>query len=182
MPCASVLYIYVTNFVIRKSSYNGRLVINNKSQAVAENRNGLTWSYYIHKLFDGGSYLSGQFAKFVGAHLNMVSEIEVTRFVERHEVYMCMRHIDAYNSLSHLDAGAHLLQTPRHATAEEVKLREQFVVEVEDVVDLLLGNTEHMAADDRVDVEKSETMLGLGHTVAGYLARHYLTKNTCHNC
>ena len=111
----------------------------------------------------------------------MVTEIEVAWFVERHEVDVHMRHIDTHHGLAHLDAWADLFQAFGHALGEEVKFAKEFVVKVEDVIDFLLGDTEHMATHNRVDVEEGQATVGFKHLVAGDFARHYLTENTCHN-
>lgn len=94
---------------------------------------------------------------------------------------MGMRHIDADNSLTHLDAGANLLQATSNATAEEMQLGKQLVIKVKDVINLFLRDAKDVPADNRVDVEKGQTMLGLGHTIAGDFACNDFAENTCHD-
>ena len=108
-------------------------------------------------------------------------EVEVAGVVERHEVDVGVRHIDAHNCLANLDAGTHFFQSASHAATEQMQLGEELFIEVEDVVDLLFGDAKDMPTDNGVDVEEGETMLGLGHTVAGNLACHNLAENACHN-
>lgn len=94
---------------------------------------------------------------------------------------MSVRHIDADDSFADLDAGAHLLEATGNATGKEMELGEKLVVEVEDIIDLLLGNAEDVTPGNGVDIEESQTMVGLGYTIAGYLACNNLAEYACHN-
>lgn len=114
--------------------------------------------------------MSGEGLHLVGLHGDMVAEIEVAGVVERHEVDVGVGDVDADDGDAHLDAGAYLFKALGHATAEAVEGDEEVVVEVEDVVDLFFGYAEDMALDDRVDIEESETFVGLGDFVAGDFA------------
>ena len=107
----------------------------------------------------------------------MMAEIEVPRLVERHEVDVDMWNVDANHSLADFDAGADLLKASGDALGEEVELAEEVVVEVEDVVDLLLGDAEDVSRDDRIDVEEGEAMLRLGHFIAGNFTCNDLAEN-----
>lgn len=102
----------------------------------------------------------------------MMGEIEVARRVDWHQVNMRMRHIDTHHSDAYLDARTDFLQTPCHTAAEQVKIDEQLVVEIENIIHLLLGDTEHMPLHNGIDVEKSQEIIRLGNLVAGYLTRH----------
>ena len=128
----------------------------------------------VEPLLDGSADLGGQGGELVGGHLDMVPEVEVAGAVERHEVDVDVGHIDAHHGLADFDAGAHLLEAASHPLGKEVQLGEEGVVEVEDVVDFLLGNAEHMAAHNGVDVEESQAVLGLEDLVAGDFACHNL--------
>ena len=128
-------------------------------------------------LFNSCSYAICQRLQFLGRHLDMVSEIEVAWFVERHEMDVHMGHIDAHHSLADLDAGTDFLEPFGNALGEEVQFGKGGVVEVKDVVDLFLGDAEHMAADDGVDVEESQAVLGFKDLVAGNLTCDYLAEN-----
>lgn len=133
-----------------------------------------------HSLFDGGADTGGELLKFVGAHLHMVCEVEVARLVEGHEMDVGVRHIDAHHGLANLDAGTNLLEPLGDALGEEMKLAEELIVEVEDVVYLLLGDAEDMAADHRVDVEEGQAAVGLEHFVAGNLTGYDFAEDCCH--
>jgi hypothetical protein len=109
-----------------------------------------------------------------------MAEIEVAGLVERHEVDMHMRHIDTYNGLANFDARTNLFQTLGNAFGEEMKLAEKLIVEVENIVDLLLGDAEDMAGNHGVDVEERETMFGLGDFIAGDFACHDTGKDCSH--
>ena len=119
-------------------------------------------------LFDGSGNLGGQLLHFGRFHLHVMAEIEVARSVEGHQVDVRVRHVDADDGDANLDAGAHLLEALGDGAAEAVQLDKQVVIEVENVVDFLLGNAQHVAADDGVDIEKSQTVVGLGHFVTRY--------------
>ena len=102
----------------------------------------------------------------------MMAEVEVGGAVERDKVDVGVVHIEAHNGLAHLDAGDRLLETAGHPAREKVQLGEEVVGEVEDIIDFLLGDAKHMTRDDGVDIEKSETTVGLGYTVARYFTSH----------
>ena len=110
----------------------------------------------------------------------MVREAEVAGFIEGDKMDVGVRHVDADNGLPYFDAGAYFFQSPGHLAAEEVQLGEEFVVEVEDLVDFFLGDAEHVAAHDGIDIEECQAMLGFGDAVARDLAGHYLAEDTCH--
>ena len=103
----------------------------------------------------------------------MMAEVEVARIVERHKVNMRVRHINADNSDTHLDAGANLLEAFSNPAAETMKIDEEIVIKVEDVVLLFLGDTEYMTLDHGINIEESEKIIGLGNLVAWYLACNY---------
>ena len=71
----------------------------------------------------------------------MMGEIEVAGVVEGYQMDVGMGHIDAHHRCPNLDARAYLFQASRHLTTEEMELDEQLVVEIEDVVNLFLGDT-----------------------------------------
>lgn len=132
------------------------------------------------RLLDGGSNLRGQGGELVGGHFDMMAEVEVAGLVERHEMDMDVGDVDAHHGLADLDAGAHLFEALGHTACKKMELGEEVLVEVKDIVHLFLGNTEHMAADDGVDVEESEAVLGLGHLVAWNFACYNLAEYRCH--
>ena len=82
----------------------------------------------------------------------------------------------ANNGNTNLDTGAYLFETFGHLAAETVKADEEVVVEVEDVIDFLLGDTQDVALNDRVDIEESEEIISLGHLVARNFTGHYTRK------
>ena len=119
---------------------------------------------------DGGGDLLSQSLQLVGGHLHVMREVEVAGLVEWHEVDVGMRHIDTYHGFADLDAGADLLEPFGDTLGKEMEFTEEVVVEVEDVVDFLFRDAEDVTTDDGVDVEESETTVGLGNTVAGDFA------------
>jgi hypothetical protein len=84
-----------------------------------------------------------------------------------------MRHINAYNSHAHLDAGADLLESFGYTAREAVEIDKKFIVKVKNIVHLFLGYAEDMTLDNRVDIENGEKIVGLGNLIAGYLTCHY---------
>lgn len=121
-------------------------------------------------LVDGSSDAGGELLQFVGGHLHVVCKVEVAGLVEGHEVDVGVRDVDADDGFADLDAGADLLKASGDALGEEVELAEEVVVEVEDVVDLLLGDAEDVSADDGVDVEERKAMFRFGDFIARYFA------------
>lgn len=91
-------------------------------------------------LFDSGGNLIGKSLHLGRFHLDVMAEIQVAGVVERHQVDMRVWHIDADHSNTDFDAGAYLLEAFSHLATEAVQLDEEVVVEVEDIVDFLLGN------------------------------------------
>ena len=83
---------------------------------------------------------------------------------------MNMGDIDTHDSLSYLDAGTDFFEAYGHTLGKQLKLAKLFIRQVEDVIHLAFGNTQHMATNDRVDVEESKAMIGLCHTMAGNFA------------
>ena len=77
-------------------------------------------------------------------------------------------------------ARADFLQSTSHTTRKEMQLRIEFVIKVEDVVHLLLGDAQDMSTDNGVNIQKSETMFGLGDTVARYFTCNNSAENTRH--
>jgi hypothetical protein len=120
------------------------------------------------RLLDCGSNLVGKGLHFGRFHLHVMAEIEVARSVEGHQVDVRVRHVDADDGDANLDAGAHLFEALGNGAAETVQLDKQVVIEVENVVDFLLGNAQHVAADDGVDIEECQTVVGFGHFIARY--------------
>jgi hypothetical protein len=107
---------------------------------------------------------------FGGFHLDMMAEIEIAGVVERHQVDVGVRDIDSYDGNTDLNAGTNLFEATRDSAAEAVQFNEEVVVEVENIIDLLFGDAEHVAAHYGIDIEKCQTVVGFGHLVAGYLA------------
>ena len=122
------------------------------------------------RLLDGGGYLTCQFGEFFLADFHAVGKVEVGRLGERYEVNVGVGDVDADDGLPHFDAGAYFFQSLGHTLGKEVQLAERLIVEVEDVVDLLLGDAEDVSACDGVDVEEGEAVVGLADFVAGDFA------------
>ena len=104
-------------------------------------------------------------------------EAEVTGLVQGHKVYVRMRHIDTDNSLAHLDARTDLLEALGDALGKEMQLAEELVVKVKDIVHLLLGDAENVSADDGINIQECQAIVGLGDTIAWNLARNNFTEN-----
>ena len=125
---------------------------------------------YMPPLFYGSGNLFGQSIHLGGLHLDMMAEIKVAGIIERHKVYVCMRHVNAHYGNTYLDAWTDLLQTLCDTTAETMQRNKQLVVKVKDIVNFFLGDAQHVSFDNRVDIKESETLVGLCHLVAGNLA------------
>ena len=135
---------------------------------------------FVSKLFYIGSDTGCEVLHGLGGHLNMVGEIEVAGFVERHQMDMCMRHVDTDDRDTDFDTGAGFLEAFGHLAAELMQIDKEVVVEVEDIIHLFLGDAEHVARDNGVDVEEGETVVGLCDLVAGDFTCHYSGKNGWH--
>lgn len=107
----------------------------------------------------------------------MMGEIEVARFVERHEVDVGVGNIDTYHSLTDLDARTHFLQSTSNFAGKEMEIDKKLVVEVEDVIYFLLGDAENMTFHNGIDIEESKEILGLSNFVAGDLSCNDTRKN-----
>ena len=107
-------------------------------------------------------------------------EAEVTGLVQGHKVYVRMRHIDTDNSLAHLDARTDLLEALGDALGKEMQLTEELVVKVKDIVHLLLGDAENVSADDGINIQECQAIVGLSDTIACNLARNNFTENASH--
>ena len=130
---------------------------------------------------NGSGNLGSQSLQLLRSHCDMVAKVEVARLVQRHEMNMDMGHVDTHHRFANLDARAHFLQALGHFLCKQMKLAEELIIEVEDIVDLLFGDTQDVTFDDRVDVEEGEAMLRLGHFIARNLTGDNLTENACHN-
>lgn len=86
---------------------------------------------------------------------------------------MRVRHINANHCNANLNAGAYFLESLGNSTAETMQLDEEFIIEVEYIIHLLLRNAEHMTLDDGIHIKESQTIIGFIDLVAGNLARHY---------
>lgn len=104
------------------------------------------------RLFDGGGNAGGQVAHLVGLHVDMVREIEVAGGVERHQMDVYMRHIDTDNRHTHLTAGTYLLDSLSHTLAKQMQTGKEIVIQIEDIINLALGDAENMALDHRIDI------------------------------
>ncbi len=110
----------------------------------------------------------------------MMSKIEVARIVEGHKMNMHMRHINTDNSLANFNTGANLLKSLSNTLGKKMQFGEQFVIEVEDIVNFFLRNAENMSLDNGIDVQESKAMLSFGHFIAGNLSCDYLAEYSCH--
>lgn len=106
-------------------------------------------------------------------HLDVMAEIEVAGIVERHEMDVCMWHIDANDGNADFDTGADLFEAFGYTATEAVQSDKEVVVEVEDIVDLFLGDAEDVALDNGIDIEECQAFVGFGDFVAGYFTCHY---------
>ena len=86
---------------------------------------------------------------------------------------VCVRHFQSQHGHAHLLAGNSLLYGLGDTLGEYVQCCKFVVGEIEYVVDLMLGNHQHVALGHGVDVEKGIVALVLGHTIRGYLAGGY---------
>ena len=110
----------------------------------------------------------------------MVVEVHVAFVLHGDKVYMGVGYLETKHGHADFAAGAYLLDGARDAVGEIEQFVVERVVEVEDVVYFLLGDAEHMAADNGVDVEECETVFGFGYFVAGDFASYDFGKDRGH--
>ena len=103
----------------------------------------------------------------------MLGEVEVGGSVERDEMDVCMRHVDSDHCHPYLDARADLFEAFSYGLAEEVQFDKKLIVNIEDIIDLFLGNTEDVAFGDGTDIEECKAVVSFCHFIAGNLACHY---------
>jgi hypothetical protein len=76
--------------------------------------------------------------------------------------------------------GHSLLQRLGHLLSEERMSREEVILLIEQVVNLLLRDDQRVALGNRIDIQKGQEVFIFGHLVAGNIAGYNLRKNTCH--
>ena len=98
------------------------------------------------------------------------AEVHVVAFVHRHEVNVGVGDIEADYGDSDFLAGDGFFESFGHPLGKEHKAGVFLVGKVEDIVDLLFGDYEHMARMNGVDVEKCEIILVFGYFIRRDLA------------
>ena len=122
--------------------------------------------------FDGACNLGGKSLHFGGFHLDVVVEVEVGLGLHGDEVDVGVGYFQSQHGYAYLDAGAHLFEAFGHAVCEVLEFAVEVLIEVEYVVNLFLGDAEHMPFHHWVDIKESETVVGFGNFVAGDLPSH----------
>ena len=131
----------------------------------------------VSGLFESFCQLVGEVFKLVVGELHMVVEVHVAFVLHGDEVHVRVGHFETKYRHAYFAAGANLLHAACHAVGKVEELVVERVVEVEDVVDFFLRDAEHMAADDGIDVEECETVVGFGYFVAGDFASYDFGKD-----
>ena len=121
-------------------------------------------------LFYAAGNLLRQGLHFVLLHLDMMMEVEVGFGLHGYQMDVGVGHFETQHGDTHFDTGTGLFEAAGHAVGKALKVAIEVLVEVEDVVDLLLGNAEDMAFDYGIDVEKGKAVVGFGNFVAGDFA------------
>ena len=85
---------------------------------------------------------------------------------------MGVGHLQTEHGLAHLDAGQHLLDGYGHVLGKHLHVGQFLVREVEDVVDLALGDNQRVAFGQGINVEEGVEVLVFGTLVAGNLSSH----------
>lgn len=99
-----------------------------------------------------GGEVGGELLELLVGELDVVAEVHIAFALQRHQVDMRVRHFQSQHGHPHLGAGADLLDALGHAASKALQLGVEPLVQVKQVIDLFLGNAEHMALDHGVDV------------------------------
>lgn len=101
----------------------------------------------------------------VGKGELLAAEIHIVPLVHGYKVDMGVRHVQADYRYTHFGAGNCLFECFCDLLGEEQQGGIFVVGQVEEIVDLLLGDYQNMARVNRVDIEESEVLVVLGHLV-----------------
>lgn len=96
---------------------------------------------------------------------NLLMEIHVTLLLQRHKMYMGVRHLKTEHSHTYLAARDSLLHGHSHLLGKHHHLAELLIVDVEDIVSLLLGHNESMTPVHRVDVKEGIELIVLRNLI-----------------
>ena len=106
-------------------------------------------------LFDSGCYLLGQLFHFFRLHFDMVVEVQICLGLHGHEVNMGVGHFQSQHGHTYFGAGACFFQPDGHTAGKTLQFAVEFFIEVEDIVNLLFGDAEHMPFHYGVYIEES---------------------------
>ena len=102
-----------------------------------------------------------------------IGKAHVCLALHGHEVNVCVGNFKPQYALAHLDAGDGLADGYGHLFGKDLQTCYLLVAEVEDVVNLMLGDNQCVAFLQGIDVEEGKVVLVLGNLVAGNLACNY---------
>ena len=123
-------------------------------------------------LFDGFGYFVGQSFHFVGFHLDVVMEIEVSFGLHGNKVDVGVGHFETQHGNTDFDTGAGFFEALCHTVCEALQFAVELFVEVEDVVDFFFRDAEYVAFDHRVYIEEGKAVVGFGNFVARYFTSY----------
>ena len=111
----------------------------------------------------------------------LFSEIEVTLFIDRHQMDVGVRHFEADDGHGDAFAWDGFLDGSCHVFGKHHHLAKLLVIDVEDVVGFMFRHDEGMACRQGVDVEEREELVVLGDFVARDFTLDDSGENGSHN-
>ena len=97
----------------------------------------------------------------------MMREIQITWIVQRHQMNVRVRHVNSNDGDTNLDTRTDLLEALGNLAAEAVQGDKELVILIENIVNLLFWNTQHMTLYNGVDIKESKTLVGLCNFITG---------------
>ena len=125
--------------------------------------------------------VSGNLSHTFGAYLLLGgAEVHISLAVEGDEVDVGVRHLESEDGDADLDAAEGAAHSRGNALGKQLERQVILVAEIKEVVDLLLGDYQHVTLGNGVDVEESIVVLVFGDLVRGDFAGNDARKNRCH--
>lgn len=134
-------------------------------------RSGIINYLFVNNLLPGELFRN--FAELFRSQLELFAvKIDVVFAVHRYQMDVCMGNFESQHHYCHLPAGGFPLDSGCNLLGKEHHAGKGLVIEVEDIVDLLLGNDERMPFGQRIDVEECVVAVVFGDLVGGNLPRN----------
>ena len=100
----------------------------------------------------------------------MPGEIQIIRVIDRHQVKMRMRHFETDHGEATAITGKSLLYRLGDRSGENQHLAQVGVGQVEELIDLDLGDHEGMSFAQGEDIQECKEFVILGDLICGYLS------------